>query len=60
MHLVDWIALGIVGLGALSGLRRGLVVTVFSLAGLAAGATIGARAPPRTFCTAARRRPTRR
>jgi uncharacterized membrane protein required for colicin V production len=46
MHLVDWIALGIIGLGALSGLRRGLVVTVFSLAGLAAGATIGARAAP--------------
>ena len=46
MHLVDWIALGIVGLGALSGLRRGLIVTILSLAGLAAGAMIGARAAP--------------
>ncbi len=46
MHLVDWIALGIVGLGALSGLRRGLVVTAFSLGGLALGATIGARLAP--------------
>ena len=46
MHLVDWIALGIVGLGALSGLRRGLVVTVFSLGGLAVGATIGSRLAP--------------
>jgi uncharacterized membrane protein required for colicin V production len=47
MHLVDWIALGIVGLGALSGLRRGFVVTVFSLGGLAVGATIGSRLAPR-------------
>jgi S1-C subfamily serine protease len=46
MRLVDWIAVGIVGLGALSGLRRGLIVTVLSLAGLAAGAAIGARAAP--------------
>ena len=46
MHLVDWIAVAIVGLGALSGLRRGLVVTAFSLGGLALGATIGSRAAP--------------
>jgi uncharacterized membrane protein required for colicin V production len=47
MHLVDWIALGVVGLGALSGLRRGFVVTVFSLGGLALGATLGSRLAPR-------------
>src|ERR1700690_1492071 len=46
MHLVDWIALGVVGLGALSGLRRGLVLTMFSLGGLALGATVGSRAAP--------------
>jgi S1-C subfamily serine protease len=43
---VDWIALAIAGLAALSGLRRGLVATAFSLAGLAAGAVIGARLAP--------------
>jgi S1-C subfamily serine protease len=43
---VDWIALAVAVLGALSGLRRGLVATAFSLAGLVAGALIGARVAP--------------
>jgi S1-C subfamily serine protease len=43
---VDWIALAIAGLSALSGLKRGLVATALSLAGLAAGAVIGARLAP--------------
>jgi uncharacterized membrane protein required for colicin V production len=43
---VDWIALGLVALSALAGLRRGLVATTLSLAGLAAGAVIGSRLAP--------------
>jgi uncharacterized membrane protein required for colicin V production len=43
---VDWIALAIAGLAALSGLKRGLIATALSLAGLAAGAVIGARLAP--------------
>jgi S1-C subfamily serine protease len=43
---VDWIALAIAGLAALSGLKRGLVATALSLAGLAAGAVLGARLAP--------------
>ena len=46
MTTVDWIALAIVGLAALSGLRRGLVTTALSLAGLVAGAFVGARVAP--------------
>jgi S1-C subfamily serine protease len=42
----DWIALAVVALAALAGLKRGLVATVLSLAGLAAGAVIGARVAP--------------
>lgn len=43
MTRVDWIALAVAALGALSGLRRGFVATAFSLAGLAGGALLGAR-----------------
>jgi S1-C subfamily serine protease len=43
---VDWIALAIAGLSALSGLKRGLIATALSLAGLAAGAVLGARLAP--------------
>jgi uncharacterized membrane protein required for colicin V production len=43
MTRVDWIALAIVALAALSGLKRGLVATALSLAGLAVGAVVGAR-----------------
>jgi S1-C subfamily serine protease len=46
VDLVDWIAIGIVGLAALGGYRRGLVVSAFSLVGLAAGAYIGSRIAP--------------
>ena len=46
MTRVDWIALAIAGLSALSGLKRGLVATALSLAGLAAGAVLGARLAP--------------
>jgi uncharacterized membrane protein required for colicin V production len=44
--LVDWIAIGIVVLAALAGLRRGLVLSAFSLVGLAGGAYAGARIAP--------------
>jgi uncharacterized membrane protein required for colicin V production len=46
MTRVDWIALAIVALAALAGLKRGLVATALSLAGLAAGAFFGARFAP--------------
>jgi S1-C subfamily serine protease len=46
LDLVDWIAIGIVGLAALGGYRRGLVVSAFSLVGLALGAYIGSRIAP--------------
>jgi hypothetical protein len=44
--LVDWIAIGIVLLAALAGLRRGLVLSAFSLVGLAGGAYAGSRVAP--------------
>jgi uncharacterized membrane protein required for colicin V production len=43
---VDWIALAIAALAALSGLKRGLIATALSLAGLAFGAVLGARIVP--------------
>ena len=46
MTRVDWIALAIAALAALSGLRRGLVATALSFAGLAVGAIVGARLAP--------------
>ena len=46
MTRVDWVVLVVVALSALSGLKRGLVATALSLAGLAAGAVIGARVAP--------------
>src|SRR5438067_5997187 len=46
MTRVDWIALAIAAIAALSGLKRGLVATALSLAGLAAGAVLGARLAP--------------
>jgi S1-C subfamily serine protease len=46
MSIVDLIALALITLTALSGFRRGLVVGVFSLAGLALGAYLGARLGP--------------
>jgi S1-C subfamily serine protease len=55
MSIVDLIALALVTLTALSGFRRGLVVGVFSLAGLALGAYLGARLGP-SFATGDRAR----
>ena len=46
MSIADWIAIGLIGLLALGGFRRGLVTGVFSLAGLVVGAIIGARLAP--------------
>jgi S1-C subfamily serine protease len=43
---VDWIALAIAGIFALSGLRRGLIATALSFGGLVAGAIVGARLAP--------------
>lgn len=44
--VADLIALGLIALLAVGGLRRGLVVGVLSLAGLIAGALLGARLAP--------------
>lgn len=46
MSAVDLIALAVIVLSVLAGFRRGLVVGVFSLAGLALGAYVGARVGP--------------
>ena len=46
MTTVDWVAVAVIGLAALNGLRRGLVGGVFSLAGIAAGAYFGAKLAP--------------
>lgn len=46
MTRADWIAVAIIALTALGGLRRGLIGTVLSLAGLVAGAVVGARVAP--------------
>jgi S1-C subfamily serine protease len=43
---VDWVALGFVGLAALMGWRKGLIAGALSLAGVAAGAVLGARVAP--------------
>jgi S1-C subfamily serine protease len=40
---VDWIALAFVGVSAVAGWRRGLVLSALSLAGLVAGAYLGSR-----------------
>jgi uncharacterized membrane protein required for colicin V production len=42
----DWVALGVVLLAGFGGLRRGLVSSAFSLAGLVAGAYVGSRVAP--------------
>ena len=46
MTLVDWIALAIVVLAAVAGLRRGLILSAFSLVGLAVGAYVGVKVAP--------------
>jgi len=45
-NVVDWVALGIVALSALGGMRRGLLVTALSLGGLVAGGWAGSRVAP--------------
>jgi S1-C subfamily serine protease len=46
LDLVDWLAIAIVIVAALGGLRRGLVLSAFSLVGLAGGAYAGSRLAP--------------
>ena len=45
-NVVDWIALGLVVVSAIAGMRRGLVVTALSFGGLVAGAYAGSRVAP--------------
>jgi S1-C subfamily serine protease len=46
MTRADWLALAFVALAAFLGLRKGLVGSALSLAGIAAGAVLGARLAP--------------
>lgn len=46
MTTVDWVALGLVALTALLGLRTGLLASALSLAGVVGGAVLGARLAP--------------
>ena len=46
LNAADWIAIAIVLIAAVGGFRRGLVLSAFSLVGLAAGAYIGSRIAP--------------
>jgi S1-C subfamily serine protease len=46
LDAADWIAIAIVLIAAVGGFRRGLVLSAFSLIGLAAGAYIGSRLAP--------------
>jgi uncharacterized membrane protein required for colicin V production len=46
LNVADWIAIAIVLISATGGLRRGLVLSAFSLLGLAAGAYLGSRLAP--------------
>lgn len=45
-NAVDWVALAVVLVSALGGMRRGLVVTALSLGGLVVGAYAGSRIAP--------------
>ena len=47
MHVADWIAIGIVVLTAVTGVRRGFVTGALSLIGLVGGAVFGAEAAPK-------------
>lgn len=46
MNVLDWIALSVVVLTGVAGVRRGLVTGVLSLGGLVAGAIVGSRVAP--------------
>jgi S1-C subfamily serine protease len=43
---LDWIALGLIALAGLVGLRKGLVASALAITGVVAGAVLGARAAP--------------
>jgi S1-C subfamily serine protease len=47
VNTADWIAIGVVGLTALVGVRRGFVTGALSLAGLLTGALLGAQVAPK-------------
>ncbi len=49
MTTVDWVAVAVVALAALNGLRRGLIAGALSLAGLAGGAYAGSKLAPQLF-----------
>ena len=46
MTRIDWLALALVGLAALAGMRKGLIGSALSAVGIVAGAILGARAAP--------------
>jgi trypsin-like peptidase/colicin V production protein len=46
VNTADWIAVVVITLAAFGGMRRGLVTSVLSLAGLVVGAVVGARIAP--------------
>jgi uncharacterized membrane protein required for colicin V production len=46
VNLADWVAIAIVLLAAAGGMRRGLVLSAFSLVGVAVGAYVGSRLAP--------------
>jgi S1-C subfamily serine protease len=46
MTWLDWLAVAVAAIAALAGLRRGLVVSLLSLAGVALGAVLGGRLAP--------------
>lgn len=46
MNIADWIAVAVIALAAVAGFRRGLLTGALSLAGLVAGALLGARFAP--------------
>jgi uncharacterized membrane protein required for colicin V production len=46
LNAVDWIAIAIVAVAAAGGLRRGFVLSAFSLVGLGVGAYVGSRVAP--------------
>jgi len=46
VNVADWIAIAVVLVAAIGGMRRGLVLSAFSLVGLAGGAYVGSRVAP--------------
>ena len=46
MTTIDWIALGLIALAAFLGLRKGMVASALSAAGIVVGALVGARIAP--------------